>query len=63
MDPIADFLTRIRNANMKKKEKVDIPFSKIKTEIARILKEEGYKSIFEIHARKRMRDPRFTPCV
>ena len=33
MDPIADFLTRIRNANMKKKEKVDIPFSKIKTEI------------------------------
>jgi small subunit ribosomal protein S8 len=42
MDPIADFLTRIRNANMKKKEKVDIPFSKIKTEIARVLKEEGY---------------------
>lgn len=42
MDPIADFLTRIRNANMKKKERVDIPFSKIKTEIARVLKEEGY---------------------
>ena len=40
MDPIADFLTRIRNANMKKKEKVDIHFSKIKTEIARILKED-----------------------
>ena len=46
MDPIADFLTRIRNANMKKKEKVDIPFSKIKTEIARILKEEGYIANF-----------------
>ncbi|MDR0646045.1 MAG: 30S ribosomal protein S8 [Elusimicrobiota bacterium] len=42
MDPIADFLTRIRNASMKKKERVDIPFSKIKTEIARVLKEEGY---------------------
>ncbi|ACC98953.1 Ribosomal protein S8 [Elusimicrobium minutum Pei191] len=42
MDPISDFLTRIRNANMKRKEKVDIPFSKIKTEIARVLKEEGY---------------------
>ena len=42
MDPITDFLTRIRNANMKKKERVDIPFSKIKTEIARVLKEEGY---------------------
>ena len=32
---------------MKKKEKVDIPFSKIKTEIARILKEEGYIAIFK----------------
>ena len=47
MDPIADFLTRIRNANMKKKEKVDIPFSKIKTEIARVLKEEGYIANFK----------------
>ena len=47
MDPIADFFTRIRNANMKKKEKVDIPFSKIKTEIARVLKEEGYISNFK----------------
>jgi len=42
MDPIADFLTRIRNASMKGKERVDIPFSKIKTEIARVMKEEGY---------------------
>jgi small subunit ribosomal protein S8 len=47
MDPIADFLTRIRNANMKKKERVDIPFSKIKTEIARVLKEEGYISNYK----------------
>ncbi len=47
MDPIADFLTRIRNANMKRKEKVDIPFSKIKTEIARVMKEEGYISNYK----------------
>jgi len=47
MDPIADFLTRIRNANMKKKERVDIPFSKIKTEIARVLKEEGFISNYK----------------
>ena len=44
MDPIADLLTRIRNANVKSKERVDVPFSKIKMEIARVLKEEGYIS-------------------
>jgi small subunit ribosomal protein S8 len=41
-DPIADMLTRIRNANMVRHEKVEIPASKIKKEIARILKEEGF---------------------
>ncbi|MDP8948659.1 MAG: 30S ribosomal protein S8 [Actinomycetota bacterium] len=41
-DPIADFLTRIRNAQMAKHEMVEIPHSKMKAEIARILKEEGY---------------------
>ncbi|MFA6711244.1 MAG: 30S ribosomal protein S8 [Candidatus Caldatribacteriota bacterium] len=41
-DPIADMITRIRNANRVKKEKLEIPSSKIKLEIARILKEEGY---------------------
>jgi len=41
-DPIADMLTRIRNANAKLLEKVDIPSSKIKIEFARILKDEGY---------------------
>jgi len=41
-DPIADMLTRIRNANSAFKEKVDIPFSKLKLEIARILSEEGF---------------------
>ncbi len=41
-DPIADMLTRIRNASKAKHEKVDIPSSKLKVEIAKILKEEGY---------------------
>ena len=41
-DPIADMLTRIRNANKMKFEKVDIPSSKIKAEIVKILKEEGF---------------------
>lgn len=41
-DPIADFLTRIRNAQMAKHDVVEIPHSKLKAEIARILMEEGY---------------------
>src|SRR5919112_1467998 len=41
-DPIADMLTRIRNAIQAKHSRVDIPGSKLKLEIARILKEEGY---------------------
>ena len=41
-DPIADFLTRIRNANMRKFDVVEAPASKIKREIANILKAEGY---------------------
>ena len=41
-DPIADMLTRIRNANMAKHESVTVPESKTKTAIANILKEEGY---------------------
>jgi small subunit ribosomal protein S8 len=41
-DPIADMLTRIRNSMMARHEKVDIPASKLKVELARILKEEGY---------------------
>lgn len=41
-DPIADMLTRIRNANKMKQEKVDIPASKLKVQIAKILKEEGF---------------------
>src|SRR5262245_27243010 len=41
-DPISDLLTRIRNAIGAKHETVDVPASKLKQEIARILKEEGY---------------------
>lgn len=41
-DPIADMLTRIRNGLKAKFPKVDVPASKLKTEIARILKDEGY---------------------
>lgn len=41
-DPIADMLTRIRNANSASHEKVDIPYSKIKEQLANIIKEEGY---------------------
>ena len=41
-DPISDMLTRLRNAIMAKQSKVDIPASRLKIEIARILKEEGY---------------------
>lgn len=41
-DPIADMLTRVRNAGMAEHDAVDIPCSKIKEEIARVLKREGY---------------------
>ena len=41
-DPIADMLTRIRNAVQAKHETVEVPASKIKVELARILKQEGY---------------------
>ena len=41
-DPIADMLTRIRNANMVSHERVELPASRVKAEIARILTEEGY---------------------
>src|SRR5258706_12271523 len=47
-DPIADFLTRLRNAAAAKHQRVDVPVSKLKTEIARILKEEGYISTFKL---------------
>jgi small subunit ribosomal protein S8 len=47
-DPIADMLTRIRNANSVYHEKVDIPSSKIKQSVAQILKEEGFIKDYEL---------------
>ncbi len=46
-DPVADMLTRIRNSISARHQKVDVPASKLKLEIARILKEEGYISNFK----------------
>ena len=46
-DPVADFLARVRNAIQAKQQKVDVPASKLKLEIARILKEEGYIANFK----------------
>ncbi|HEY8346854.1 MAG TPA: 30S ribosomal protein S8 [Symbiobacteriaceae bacterium] len=46
-DPIADMLTRIRNANIAYHDKVDVPGSKIKRAIAQILKDEGYIRDYE----------------
>ena len=47
-DPIADMLTRVRNAMQARHPKVDVPASKLKTEIARILKEEGYIANYKV---------------
>jgi small subunit ribosomal protein S8 len=54
-DPIADLLTRIRNATRAKHARVDVPASKLKTEIARILKEEGYISTFKLVEENKVR--------
>jgi small subunit ribosomal protein S8 len=47
-DPIADFLTQIRNACMANHERVDVPSSKIKLSIAKLLKEEGYINNYKL---------------
>jgi small subunit ribosomal protein S8 len=47
-DPVADLLTRIRNAHMAKHDKLDVPSSKLKQAIVRILKEEGYVKNFKV---------------
>ena len=47
-DPISDFLTRFKNASRAGNDKFSAPFSKIKAEIARILKEEGYIWNYEV---------------
>lgn len=47
-DPIADFLTRVKNAGLARNESFTVPFSGIKAEIARILQEEGYIWSYEV---------------
>ena len=47
-DPIADMLTRIRNANAMKYKEISMPVSKVKTEIARILKDEGFIEDYKV---------------
>ena len=47
-DPIADLLTRIRNAQLAAHESVDIPYSKLKIEVVRVLQEEGYIEGFSV---------------
>ncbi len=47
-DPVADLLTRIRNANMRKKDSLVLLSSKIKLNIVKVLKEEGFISSWEL---------------
>lgn len=47
-DPIADLLTRVRNANLAVHDKVHIPASRVKVEIAKVLREEGYIKNFKV---------------
>lgn len=49
-DPIADLLTRIRNANMAKQQKVDIPSSNLKVSIANVLRSEGFIKNYKVIA-------------
>ena len=59
-DPIADMLTRIRNAVTAKHTRVDMPASKLKAEIARILQDEGYIQGFK-WSRSRRSEPARQP--
>lgn len=52
-DPISDMLTRIRNALMVKSEKVKVPNSRIKVDLSKVLKDEGYIKDFSIHNDKK----------
>ena len=51
-DPVADMLTRIRNANKALHDRVELPNSRLKEEIARILKEEGYIREYHVESRE-----------
>jgi small subunit ribosomal protein S8 len=47
-DPIADFLTRLRNASVARKHELTLPYSRIKIDVARVLKKEGYITDFSL---------------
>ncbi|HRJ73566.1 MAG TPA: 30S ribosomal protein S8 [Terrimicrobiaceae bacterium] len=51
-DPVADMLTRLRNASRARKAEFNVPYSKLKSEIARILEKEGYIAGFEVETPK-----------
>ena len=57
-DPVADLLTRIRNANQERHDRVEVPASRIKANIVRVLKEEGYIKNFRL-----MRDENGFPLI
>ena len=59
-DPIADMLTRIRNANTAKHDTVDIPSSRVKLAIADILVDEGYVAKFDLVDNGNFKDIRIT---
>ena len=59
-DPIADMLTRIRNANTAKHDTVDVPSSKMKLAIAKILLDEGYIKSYELVENGKFNDIRVT---
>ena len=54
-DPIADALTRIRNANMVRHTNVEIPASKLKVELVKLLKEEGYVVSYEVKEKEKFK--------
>ena len=56
-DPVADMLTRIRNANTAFKDEVEVPRSRVKEEIARLLAREGYVQSFRIEGDSRLGAP------
>jgi small subunit ribosomal protein S8 len=51
-DPVADMLTRLRNAGMARHEKVDVPASRLKETVLQVLKDEGYIRDFEVTSEK-----------
>jgi small subunit ribosomal protein S8 len=53
-DPIADMLTRIRNANKAMQERTEMPSSKVKVEIARLLEDEGYIKAYRVESREEL---------